>query len=156
MAFSVLLVPFDCTKKVRYCTLLIYHLAALVTCYLNSSPCFRSEYLQQSVSLTALKTNRPTDYQQIQQLRQIKPPLFPSTSLESLSAITMKFFTTLLPLFLSSLATSSSFSFFANDQQVLDDGLNVPGDNPLTFYANPDDFILTINNVDLDPNPPSP
>ena len=68
----------------------------------------------------------------------------------------MKLFTTLLPLFLSSLATSSSFSFFASDQQVLDDDLKVPGDNPLSFCAKNDDFILTINNVDLEPNPPLP
>ena len=68
----------------------------------------------------------------------------------------MKATTILLPLFLSSLATSSSFSFFASEQQVLDDSLKVPGDNPLEFCDNSDDFILTINNVDLEPNPPSP
>ncbi|KAF6224881.1 hypothetical protein HO133_010075 [Letharia lupina] len=68
----------------------------------------------------------------------------------------MKLTTTLLPLLLSSLATSSSLSFFGSNQQVLDDDLKVPGDNPLEFCAKSDDFILTINNVDLEPNPPLP
>ena len=68
----------------------------------------------------------------------------------------MKLTTTLLPLVLSSLAVSSSFSFFGSDQQVLDDDLEVPGDNPLKFCAKSDDYILTISNVDLEPNPPLP
>lgn len=68
----------------------------------------------------------------------------------------MKLTTSLLPLFLSSLATSSSLSFFGSDQQVLDENLKVPGDNPLEFCDKNDDFILTIDNVDLDPNPPQP
>ena len=75
-------------------------------------------------------------------------------NLDSLSSITMRFTATLLPLLVSSLATC--FSFLANDQQILDDDLKVPGDNPLKFCANSDDFILTINKVDLEPNPPSP
>lgn len=68
----------------------------------------------------------------------------------------MKFTTTLLPLLLSSLAASSSLSFFRSDQQVLDEKLSVPGDNPLEFCASSDDYILTISNVDLKPNPPLP
>ena len=68
----------------------------------------------------------------------------------------MKFTTTVLPLFLASLTTCSSFSFFGGDQQVLDEDLKVPGQNPLEFCANSDDFILTISNVDLEPNPPLP
>lgn len=68
----------------------------------------------------------------------------------------MKLTCTLLPLFISSLATSSSLSFFGNDQQVLDEDLKVPGDNPLDFCGKSDDFILTIDNVDLEPNPPLP
>ena len=68
----------------------------------------------------------------------------------------MKITTTLLPLLLSSLAASSSLSFFRSDQQVLDESLKVPGDNPLEFCAKSDDYILTISNVDLKPNPPSP
>jgi len=33
-------------------------------------------------------------------------------------------------------------------------GPSVPGDNPLTFCESPDSDILTITNVDLEPNPP--
>ena len=68
----------------------------------------------------------------------------------------MKLIITLLTLSFASLATSSSLSFFRSEQQVLDEDLKVPGDNPLTFCAKSDEFILTINNVDLDPNPPLP
>ncbi|KAM0801747.1 ML domain-containing protein [Usnea florida] len=68
----------------------------------------------------------------------------------------MKLTITLLPLFLASLTTCSSFSFFDGDQQVLDEDLKVPGQNPLQFCANSDDFILSISNVDLEPNPPMP
>ncbi|CAF9931791.1 Phosphatidylglycerol/phosphatidylinositol transfer protein [Imshaugia aleurites] len=68
----------------------------------------------------------------------------------------MKLTTALLPLFISSLATSSSLSFFGSDQQVLDKTLEVPGANPLEFCEKNDDYILTINNVDLEPNPPLP
>jgi hypothetical protein len=32
----------------------------------------------------------------------------------------------------------------------------VPGDNPLYFCADPADYILQIEKVDLDPNPPKP
>lgn len=35
------------------------------------------------------------------------------------------------------------------------DDLAVPGENPLQFCAKPDDDILTIESVDLDPNPPA-
>ncbi|KAL8874042.1 MAG: hypothetical protein Q9174_000582 [Haloplaca sp. 1 TL-2023] len=63
-----------------------------------------------------------------------------------------------LPLTLASLALFtlvSSSSFFSSGQQPLvDDGLSVPGDNPLEFCSDPTNFILTIDNVDLDPNPP--
>ncbi|MCJ1452162.1 Phosphatidylglycerol/phosphatidylinositol transfer protein [Mycoblastus sanguinarius] len=68
----------------------------------------------------------------------------------------MKLTTSLLPLLLSSLAASKSLSFLGNDQQVLGDDLNVPGDNPLEFCTKSDDYTLTINKVDLTPNPPSP
>ena len=68
----------------------------------------------------------------------------------------MKLATTILPLFISSLASSSSFSFLGSNQQILDEDLKVPGDNPLNFCGKSDDFILTINNVDLEPNPPLP
>lgn len=68
----------------------------------------------------------------------------------------MKLTTTILPLLLSSLATSTSLSFFGSDQQVLDEDLKVPGDNPLEFCGKSDDFTLTIDSVDLKPNPPLP
>ncbi|KAL9047326.1 MAG: hypothetical protein Q9214_000068 [Letrouitia sp. 1 TL-2023] len=59
---------------------------------------------------------------------------------------------TLLPTVVS---PTSSFSFFGGDQKPLvNDELSVPGDNPLTFCANPTNYILTIEYVDLDPNPP--
>lgn len=35
------------------------------------------------------------------------------------------------------------------------DDLAVPGENPLFFCAKPDDDILVIERVDLDPNPPA-
>ena len=34
------------------------------------------------------------------------------------------------------------------------DSLEVPGDNPLVYCQDPDDYILDINHVDLAPNPP--
>merc|ERR1711977_813750 len=37
---------------------------------------------------------------------------------------------------------------------ALDDPLNVPGENPLVFCEDPAKNILTIDKVDLDPNPP--
>ncbi|KAL8780486.1 MAG: hypothetical protein Q9213_006446 [Squamulea squamosa] len=59
------------------------------------------------------------------------------------------------PLFLSCLVASRSFPFVGNQQQILaDDNLSVPGNNPLSFCSDPTNFILTIDNVDLDPNPP--
>ena len=61
----------------------------------------------------------------------------------------------IVPLVFSAAVTSSSFSLFSNDQKTLvDDSLSVPGENPLNFCADPADYILTIDHVDLDPNPP--
>jgi len=68
----------------------------------------------------------------------------------------MKLTTTLLPLFLSSFAAAKSLSFFGSEQKVLDDDLSVPGANPLKFCQKTDNYSLTISNVDLTPNPPSP
>ena len=68
----------------------------------------------------------------------------------------MKLTTTLLPLLLSSSAASKSLSFFGGDQHVLDDDLDVPGDNPLEFCQKDNKYTLTIDKVDLTPNPPSP
>ncbi|KAI4282700.1 MAG: hypothetical protein L6R38_002747 [Xanthoria sp. 2 TBL-2021] len=58
------------------------------------------------------------------------------------------------PLLLSTLVASKSFLFGNQQQPLVDDSLSVPGDNPLSFCADPSDYILTIDNVDLDPNPP--
>ncbi|CAL8580802.1 Phosphatidylglycerol/phosphatidylinositol transfer protein [Xanthoria parietina] len=59
-----------------------------------------------------------------------------------------------VPLLLSTLVASKSFLFGNQQQPLVDDSLSVPGDNPLSFCANPSDYILTIEKVDLDPNPP--
>lgn len=68
----------------------------------------------------------------------------------------MKLSATIISLFFASLAASKSLSFFGNNQNVLDNDLEVPGDNPLEFCQKTDDYSLTINKVDLTPNPPSP
>lgn len=68
----------------------------------------------------------------------------------------MKLVTSLLLLLLSAFAAANSLSFFGTDQKVLDDDLKVPGDNPLEFCQKDDKYTLTINKVDLTPNPPAP
>jgi len=56
------------------------------------------------------------------------------------------------------LVLSASFNLFGGQTpiKVADDEFPVPGDNPLTFCADPVHDILTIERVDLDPNPPLP
>lgn len=66
----------------------------------------------------------------------------------------MKFLLSFTPLFLSTLVASKSFLFATNQQTLIDNSLKVPGHNPLEFCSDPTEFILTIDNVDLDPNPP--
>ncbi|KAL8651418.1 MAG: hypothetical protein Q9210_003260 [Variospora velana] len=66
----------------------------------------------------------------------------------------MKFILTLAPLFLSSLAASKSFLYAANQQTLVNGDFSVPGENPLNFCNDPDSYSLTIDNVDLEPNPP--
>jgi len=68
----------------------------------------------------------------------------------------MKLTITVVLLLLSSFAASKSLSLFGGDQRLLEDDLDVPGDNPLEFCQQDDTYILTINKVDLTPNPPSP
>ncbi|KAL9595611.1 MAG: hypothetical protein Q9219_006348 [cf. Caloplaca sp. 3 TL-2023] len=68
--------------------------------------------------------------------------------------LTMKYLYTFLPLYLSTIVASKSFLFAPNQHTLIDDSLSVPGDNPLEFCSDPSNFILTIDNVDLDPNPP--
>ncbi|MCJ1470804.1 Phosphatidylglycerol/phosphatidylinositol transfer protein [Pseudocyphellaria aurata] len=67
----------------------------------------------------------------------------------------MKFTVALLPLLFASVTTS--ISLFSGSQMILaDDGHDVPGKNPLRFCQNEDKYSLTINYVDLSPNPPLP
>lgn len=70
----------------------------------------------------------------------------------------MKFVAVLAAIFFSSLSTSVLAFSFAGDQAVinLDDNLEVPGDNPLQFCRDPGLYTLTINHVNLNPNPPKP
>ncbi|KAL8660994.1 MAG: hypothetical protein Q9202_006014 [Teloschistes flavicans] len=65
----------------------------------------------------------------------------------------MKLLLAYCPLFLSTLAASHSFLAGSLSQKPLVD-LSVPGDNPLEFCSDPSGFILTIDYVDLEPNPP--
>ncbi len=66
----------------------------------------------------------------------------------------MKLITAILPFFLSSLVASKSSSFWGGEQRVLDD-VSVPGDNPLNYcQLDTSKDILTIQHVNLTPNPP--
>jgi len=59
---------------------------------------------------------------------------------------------------LISLLSASAIAFpsvFGNSINVNEDPLPVPGENPLLYCANPSDYILSIDHVDLNPNPPS-
>jgi hypothetical protein len=68
----------------------------------------------------------------------------------------MKLSTT-LPFLSATLATSSILPGYASrSQAIVSPDLSVPGKNPLNFCADPSDYILTITNVDLSPNPPVP
>lgn len=68
----------------------------------------------------------------------------------------MKLSTT-LPFLSATLATSSVLPGFASKSQaIVSLDLSVPGRNPLNFCADPSNYILTITNVDLSPNPPVP
>ncbi|PGH35937.1 hypothetical protein GX50_01262 [[Emmonsia] crescens] len=68
--------------------------------------------------------------------------------------------TPVLALLWSSLAVGApSMPWFAENQTPLslaDNKLSVPGDNPLNFCSPPEKDILTIESVDLSPNPPVP
>lgn len=72
----------------------------------------------------------------------------------------MKLTSFLLPVLYANIATARATSgwFGSNDDSQLrlqdDDPLNVPGENPLKFCADPKDNILKIIKADLDPNPP--
>ncbi|KAL8890805.1 MAG: hypothetical protein Q9215_002109 [Flavoplaca cf. flavocitrina] len=66
----------------------------------------------------------------------------------------MKLSLSVAPLLLSTLVASKSFLFGSQQQPLVDDSLSVPGNNPLEFCADPTNYILAIDHVDLDPNPP--
>ncbi|KAK2735786.1 Phosphatidylglycerol/phosphatidylinositol transfer protein [Myotisia sp. PD_48] len=64
---------------------------------------------------------------------------------------------TLLTL-LSPLSLAAPLGVFENQTPLLPNAADpsVPGDNPLTFCTDPKSNILTIDRVDLSPNPPIP
>jgi len=69
----------------------------------------------------------------------------------------MKLALSIITLLYATLVTSNSFSNFlgSTDPATNDDEkFQVPGKNPLTFCADPSDYILTIDFVNLTPNPP--
>lgn len=55
-------------------------------------------------------------------------------------------------------AATLSPSFFSSQSPIKPDGNGPPvnGDNPLTYCTDPSNDILTIDSVDLNPNPPLP
>ncbi|OAX82060.1 hypothetical protein ACJ72_03588 [Emergomyces africanus] len=66
-----------------------------------------------------------------------------------------------LVLLWSSLAVGApSIVWFPDNQTPINSAagekLSVPGDNPLTYCSSPEQDILTIESVDLSPNPPIP
>jgi len=55
----------------------------------------------------------------------------------------------------ASASVQAGLMFGSNDEVTLfDDDLDIPGDNPLKHCKEPKDDILTLENVDLAPNPP--
>ncbi|EXJ58371.1 hypothetical protein A1O7_05796 [Cladophialophora yegresii CBS 114405] len=66
--------------------------------------------------------------------------------------------TALLLSLLSAASAASSRSLFGGSQNALvdEDKFSVPGKNPLNFCADPKDYILSVDYVDLSPNPPVP
>jgi len=70
----------------------------------------------------------------------------------------MKFSSSIVTLLLSALFAADGLSFSLGSglsQKVLGDGSPVPGDNPLSFcQKDHSDDLLTLEKVDLNPNPP--
>ncbi|KAJ4319713.1 Phosphatidylglycerol/phosphatidylinositol transfer protein [Neodidymelliopsis sp. IMI 364377] len=65
--------------------------------------------------------------------------------------------TTLFLAGLSAVSVSASpYASWVPNQVTVKEEFKVPGDNPLYFCADPADYILQIEKVDLDPNPPKP
>ncbi|KAK0118254.1 Phosphatidylglycerol/phosphatidylinositol transfer protein [Cadophora gregata] len=66
----------------------------------------------------------------------------------------MKFSLSVISLLLSGFVAVEGLSLFGDSQKILGGG-EVPGNNPLTFCQEQhDDDILTLEKVDLSPNPP--
>jgi hypothetical protein len=64
-------------------------------------------------------------------------------------------FSYILPFLLAGPAVSALPSLFGSQQPLSDDEeLQVPGENPFVFCEAPDDYLLNLTKVDLDPNPP--
>ena len=68
----------------------------------------------------------------------------------------MKLVIFVLSLVLSFSAPSDTLLFRSGDQAILDKRYPVQGDNPLEFCHEPSNYILTLDHVDLTPNPPVP
>ncbi|KIY01006.1 uncharacterized protein Z520_03672 [Fonsecaea multimorphosa CBS 102226] len=69
----------------------------------------------------------------------------------------MKVSAILLSLLTAASAVSSRSLFGAQNALVDEEPkFSVPGKNPLNFCADPKDYILTVDYVDLSPNPPLP
>jgi hypothetical protein len=67
----------------------------------------------------------------------------------------------LTTLFLATLSTAAvsakpGSSWLGSDQVTIMEEYKVPGDNPMYFCADPKDYSVKIDKVDLDPNPPKP
>ncbi|KAF2278600.1 uncharacterized protein EI97DRAFT_372478 [Westerdykella ornata] len=61
-----------------------------------------------------------------------------------------------LAVVISSLCALSVAASWIPGQVAISEDYKVPGDNPLHFCGDPKDDILTIERVDLSPNPPQP
>ena len=59
---------------------------------------------------------------------------------------------------LAAIASVQAGSWFGSSPDIapFEDKLDVPGDNPLQHCQDPEDDILDLEEVDLDPNPPQP
>jgi len=66
----------------------------------------------------------------------------------------MKLSALLVTLYSTTTFAGALWSSPSNDQVRLAEEFSVPGENPLLFCADPKDNILTIDKVDLGPNPP--
>jgi len=66
----------------------------------------------------------------------------------------MKFLSVAASALLASSATARSTGFLSSSEDVAPMDFEVPGENPLVHCSDPADDILTIDSVDLSPNPP--